>query len=183
MAGLDVTALLLTRGDAHYGEAVTQRDHALQCAALASRAGADDELVLAALLHDLAHLALPEGRDAPERHHGHEGATIVRPFVPARVAWLIEHHVVAKRYLCAVDPSYAARLSAASVDSLRAQGGPLGKTELTALEAHPWFEDALRLRRWDEEAKDRDARVAPLASWVLLLEQYFGPQTTSLTRP
>ena len=87
MAGLDVTALLLTRGDAHYGEAVTQRDHALQCAALASRDGADDELVLAALLHDLAHLALPDGRDAPERHHGHEGATIVRPFVPARVAW------------------------------------------------------------------------------------------------
>ena len=152
MAGLDVTALLLTRGDAHYGEAVTQRDHALQCAALASRAGADDELVLAA-------------------------------FVPARVAWLIEHHVVAKRYLCAVDPSYAARLSAASVDSLRAQGGPLGKTELTALEAHPWFEDALRLRRWDEEAKDRDARVAPLASWVPLLEQYFGPQTIRFTRP
>jgi len=183
MAGLDVTKLLETRGDAHYGEAVTQRDHALQCAALASAAVADGELVLAALLHDLAHLVTPEGRDAPHHHHGHAGGTLVRPFAPARVAWVLEHHVAAKRYLCAVDPVYFERLSPASVHSLRAQGGPLGTEELTALEAHPWFGDALRLRRWDEEAKDPEARVPPLAAWVPLLEKYFGPQTTCLTRP
>src|SRR5262249_3639101 len=106
MPGLDVTALFEARGDAHYGEAVTQRDHALQCATLASRAGSDDELILAALLHDLAHLVTPEGRDTVERHHGHIGAALVRPFVPPRVAWIIEHHVAAKRYLCAVDPHY-----------------------------------------------------------------------------
>ncbi|OLB98418.1 MAG: hypothetical protein AUH30_07760 [Candidatus Rokubacteria bacterium 13_1_40CM_68_15] len=179
MAGLDVTALLGTRGDAHYGEAVTQRDHALQCATLASRAGADDELVLAALLHDLAHLVTPEGRDTAQRHHGHEGAALVRPFVPARVAWIIEHHVAAKRYLCAVDPVYFARLSPASVQSLRAQGGPLAAEEQTALAAHPWFADALRVRRWDEEAKDPEAKVRALAAWVPLLEKYFGPQTVS----
>ena len=101
MPGLDVTALFQARGDAHYGEAVTQRDHALQCATLASRAGSDDELTLAALLHDLAHLVTPEGRDTVDRHHGHIGAALVRPFVPLRVAWIIEHHVAAKRYLCA----------------------------------------------------------------------------------
>lgn len=177
MAGLDVTALLLTRGDAHYGEAVTQRDHALQCAVLASRARADDELVLAALLHDLAHLVAPEGRDTPHRHHGHEGAALVRPFVPERVAWVIEHHVAAKRYLCAVDPGYFERLSSASVHSLRAQGGPLGADEQAALTAHPWFADALHVRRWDEEAKQPELKVLPLVAWVPLLERYFGPQT------
>src|SRR5207247_2039172 len=39
MAGLDVTALFEARGDGHYGEAVTQRDHALQCAGRATLAG------------------------------------------------------------------------------------------------------------------------------------------------
>ena len=179
MARLDVTALLEARGDAHYGETVTQRDHALQCAALASAAGAADELVLAALLHDLAHLVMPEGRDMSHRHHGHEGAALVRAFVPAHVAWVIEHHVAAKRYLCAVDPGYFERLSPASVHSLRSQGGPLSAEEQTALVAHPWFNDALDLRRWDEDAKNPEAKVPPLAAWVPLLEKYFGPQTVS----
>ena len=179
MPGLDVTALFEARGAAHYGEAVTQRDHALQCATLASRAGSDDELILAALLHDLAHLVTPEGRDTVERHHGHIGAALVRPFVPPRVAWIIEHHVAAKRYLCAVDPVYFERLSPASVHSLAVQGGPLGNEERTALAAHPWFADALSVRRWDEEAKDPDAQTAPLTTWVPWLEKYFGPQTMS----
>jgi len=178
MAGLDVTALFEARGDGHYGEAVTQRDHALQCAALASRAGGDDdELVLAALLHDLAHLAVPEGRETAERHHGHHGAALVAPFVPARVAWIIEHHVAAKRYLCAVDPVYLERLSPASVHSLAVQGGPLRREEAMAVAAHPWFADALNVRRWDEEAKDPQAKTPPLSAWVPLLERYFGPQT------
>jgi len=177
MAGLDVTALFEARGDGHYGEAVTQRDHALQCAALASRAGGDDELVLAALLHDLAHLAVPEGRETAERHHGHHGAALVAPFVPARVAWIIEHHVAAKRYLCAVDPIYLERLSPASVHSLAVQGGPLHREDAMALAAHPWFADALNVRRWDDEAKDPQAKTPPLSAWVPLLERYFGPQT------
>ena len=177
MAGLDVTALFEARGDGHYGEAVTQRDHALQCAALASRAGGDDELVLAALLHDLAHLAVPEGRETAERHHGHHGAALVAPFVPARVAWIIEHHVAAKRYLCAVDPVYMERLSPASVHSLAVQGGPLHREDAVAVATHPWFADALNVRRWDEEAKDPQAKTPPLSAWVPLLERYFGPQT------
>jgi len=179
MAGLDVTALFEARGDAHYGEAVTQRDHALQCATLASRAGGDDELVLAALLHDLAHLVTPEGLDTVDRHHGHVGAALVRAFVSPRVAWIIEHHVAAKRYLCAVDPIYFDRLSSASVHSLAVQGGPLSREERATLAAHPWFADALNVRRWDEEAKDPQAHMAPLTAWVPLLEKYFGPQTVS----
>ena len=58
-------------------------------------------------------------------------------------------------------------------------GGPLAAEEQTALAAHPWFADALRVRRWDEEAKDPQAKVQSLAAWVPLLEKYFGPQTVS----
>ena len=53
----DIESLLQTRGHAQYsGEPVSQLQHALQTAALAEGEGADDELVTAALLHDLGHL-------------------------------------------------------------------------------------------------------------------------------
>ena len=42
--------------DPYFGEPVTQLEHALQCAGLAERAGADNETVIAAFLHDIGHL-------------------------------------------------------------------------------------------------------------------------------
>jgi gamma-butyrobetaine dioxygenase len=145
---VDVVGLFAAGGGARYGESVTQLEHALQCAALARQARADDEVVLAALLHDVGHLAArtPEG---PAGHHGHQGAGLLQPCVPPRVAWLIEHHVVAKRYLCTVDPRDAERLSPASV----------------------------RIRRWDDAAKIAGAVCPPLAAYRPLIERWLGPQS------
>ena len=142
---VDVVALFATRGAERYDEAVTQLEHALQCAALARRERADDEVVMAALLHDIGHL-VRRTPDGPDGHHGHQGAELLQPWVPARVAWLIEHHVVAKRYLCSVNPGYTERLSAASVRSLAAQGAVLDLEQRLALETQPWFGDAVRIR-------------------------------------
>lgn len=47
-----------TLGDKSYGETITQREHALQCVALARRAGASDALMVAALFHDVGHLVV-----------------------------------------------------------------------------------------------------------------------------
>jgi len=93
------------------------------------------------------------------------------------VAWVIEHHIVAKRYLCAVERGYADQLSPASARSLVAQGGALPETERGRLEAHPWFADAVRARRWDDLAKVPGAVTAPLGAYRSLLERYFGPQS------
>ena len=63
-----IIKLFEERGDSQYGgEAVTQRQHALQCAALAVKALASPAMVTAALLHDIGHLvhALPD--DAPDQ--------------------------------------------------------------------------------------------------------------------
>jgi gamma-butyrobetaine dioxygenase len=62
-------------------------------------------------------------------------------------------HVAAKRYLCAVEPGYLAALSPASVHSLGLQGGPMTDAEARAFESNPYYRDAVRLRRWDDEAK------------------------------
>jgi predicted HD phosphohydrolase len=173
--GLDLVGLFAGSGQREYGESVSQLAHALQCAALALHDRADDEVVVAALLHDVGHLVDGE-QEGPGHHHGTGGADLVRAFVPLRVAWLIEHHVIAKRYLCTVDPRYVEQLSPASRRSYGVQGARLRPDEQLALETRPWFADALRLRRWDDAAKVPGAVSAPLIAYAPLLERYFGPQ-------
>ncbi|MHA3024481.1 HD domain-containing protein [Mycobacterium sp. BMJ-28] len=130
-------------------ESVDELDHALQSAARARDDGADDELVLAAALHDLAHSPLIDGGPDHERV-AHDWLT---PRFGARVGWLAGAHVAAKRYLAATDPAYAPSL--VSARSLEVQGGPGVDA---ALVRHPWWPDAVRLRRYDDAAKDPDGR-------------------------
>ena len=55
----NITQLLTSKGQQQYGgEAVSQLQHALQCATLAQENGATDELIAACLLHDIGHLFL-----------------------------------------------------------------------------------------------------------------------------
>lgn len=154
MKAADLVALIDSMAVLPYGgEAVDQRAHSLQCAEHARAAGADSELVAACALHDV-------GRCPPVRRmhrgvpHEHAGALFLGEVCGPRVAWLVGAHVDAKRYLVGDDPSYATRLSRASVRSLRVQGGPMGAAACEAFAAHPWHHDALRLRQWDEASKD-----------------------------
>jgi gamma-butyrobetaine dioxygenase len=170
------------------GEAVSELEHALQCAALAEAAGADEDLVLAALLHDVGRYAVPRdrlsdaleedehaGRGAgpPRRGHHEVGADLIAPWVPARVAWCVRMHADAKRYLCATEPGYCDRLSPASRRTLVVQGGVMTASEVAAARGHPWLADALALRRWDDAAKVPGAATRPLSWWAPRLRTYF----------
>src|SRR5262245_55418645 len=127
---------------------VDELDHALQSAAHALADGADDELVLAAALHDLAHS--PLFGHVASQHHDRVARDWLTPRFGERVGWLAGAHVAAKRYLAATDPAYEATLSDVSVDSLHHQGGAHVDP---AFVRHPWWPDALRLRRYDDAAK------------------------------
>jgi predicted HD phosphohydrolase len=116
-----------------------------------------DALVVAALLHDVGHLLDGQDEDLADRgvdgRHEEAGcAWLSRHFGP-EVTEPIRLHVAAKRYLCAVDRSYLSGLSRASRLSLELQGGPMTSAEVAAFEGHPFFRDAVRLRRWDDTAK------------------------------
>jgi [1-hydroxy-2-(trimethylamino)ethyl]phosphonate dioxygenase len=142
---------------AYYGEDVSQTEHALQTACLAVHSGADDELVVAALLHDIGHLlrGLPENvaeHGIDDAHEEVGAAWLGRHFGPA-VSAPVKLHVPAKRYLCTVDTEYQASLSAASQLSLRLQGGPMTPSEVRLFEQNPYFAAAVALRRWDDNAK------------------------------
>lgn len=136
-------------------EAVDEWDHALQAAACAVADHADDELVLAAALHDIGHSPLLGGPGVND-HSGLARDWLTPRFGP-RVGWLAGAHVAAKQHLAAVDRSYAAALTATSTVSLAEQGGPRLDP---AFAAHPWCPDALRLRRYDDAAKDPEAEGA-----------------------
>ncbi|MGK2948110.1 MAG: phosphohydrolase [Acidimicrobiales bacterium] len=170
----EVEALFERHGADRYDEALSQLAHAEQTAALAVAAGASDALVVASLLHDVGHLlelAADGARDrsADLRHEARGSAWLASLFPPAVTA-SIALHVRAKRYRCAVDPSYLQVLSAGSVASLERQGGPMDPGEVTAFEANPGWEDAVALRGWDDAAKVLDLQVAPFASYRPLLE-------------
>ena len=80
-------------------------------------------------------------------------------------------HVAAKRYLCATDPDYAARLSAASAHSLQLQGGAMNAAEVLAFESNPFFREAVRVRRWDEAGKVAGMRTRSFADYMPLLQR------------
>ena len=157
------------------GEAVTQLQHALQCAALAQADGASASLTVAALLHDIGHLADSEG-DAVRPHGALAAALLGNLFAPA-VTEPIRMHIDAKRYLCAVDVLYWATLSDASKQSLAWQGGPFTKAEAQAFRQQPYADDAIRLRRWDDAAKVAGYPTPALAAYVPLLEAVAIRQT------
>jgi gamma-butyrobetaine dioxygenase len=160
----EVIDLLERHGAEEYDEEIFQLAHAEQTAALAR-----------ALLHDVGHLLEladrqgPRDRTTDQRHEARGSAWLAGLFPPAVTA-PVALHVRAKRYLCAVDPAYFDVLSAGSVASLERQGGPMDAAEVAAFEANPGWEDAVALRRWDDEAKVPDLEVPPARSYRSLLE-------------
>lgn len=150
------------------GEPVDQLEHALQSAALARARSADPEFTVAALLHDIARAPAVAGvpYDGPFEHHGEMGARWLEPRVGARVAWLAEQHVAAKRYLVATDPGYRARLTPVSARTLAGQGGPMTEREVAAFRSHPDWRLTLALRQIDDRGKVPGAVVPPLSDYV-----------------
>lgn len=169
----ELTDLFTRLGDLHYGEDVTQMEHAVQTAHHAKLDGAPPELVAAALLHDVGHMMQKTGEDAADRgidtRHEHISAGyLARAFSP-EVTEPIRLHVAAKRYRVAVDPAYLERLSRASLQSLALQGGPMSPAEVEAFLADPASATALRLREYDEAGKAPEAEVARFETYEPLL--------------
>ena len=173
----DVVDLYERWGRENYDEGLSQLEHALQTAALAQSEDASDELVVAALLHDIGHLldlAAAEGHWVPSEidlAHESVGARHLAGIFPPTVTGPIALHVRAKRYRAATDPAYAATLSDGSTRSLEVQGGPMTPDEVAAFEANPSFESAVALRRWDDGGKIDGLGVPRLEAYRELMER------------
>ncbi len=173
----DVTQLLTVEGENQYGgEAVSQLQHALQCASLAEQAGETPYTITAALLHDIGHLLAKTGRiDASAANengddlHQYVALPFLRGLFPSAVLEPIRLHVDAKRYLCATDQSYWNTLSTASKHSLIVQGGVYTPPQAAEFEAQSFSHEAVRLRRYDDLAKLPEAVTPPLPHFLNIM--------------
>ena len=177
----------------YIGEPISQLQHSLQCGQLAATAQppVDEATQVAALLHDIGQFA-PAGdlrsliRAAAVENLGGAAASqsvgrvghetlgaqyLLQLGFPEKVARLVESHVAAKRYLCAVDAEYHGLLSDASKKSLQYQGGPMSAKEVADFDAGVWCREMCQLRKWDDEAKVEDLDVPGLESWRAAIER------------
>jgi phosphonate degradation associated HDIG domain protein len=172
----DIRVLFDRHGNIAYsGEPVTQLEHALQSGALAEAERASDELVAAAFLHDLGHLLNLQGETPTERGvddlHQYFALPFLRPVLSDAVLEPIRLHVDAKRCLCAIDSAYFGQLSADSVRSLQLQGGIFTEEEAQAFMRKPYAEDAMRLRRWDDRAKEENRSTPGIDHYLAVVER------------
>ena len=167
----DIEQLFAQRGGEQYsGEPVTQLEHALQSALLAEEEGSSDELITAALLHDLGHLLHDLGETPTMRGvddlHQFRALPFLRGLFSDGVIDAIKLHVDAKRYLCATVPSYYAQLSADSKRSLELQGGIFNESQAAIFIKQPVAGDAVKLRVWDDLAKADGLETPSLAHYL-----------------
>ena len=167
--------LFARRGaEAYMGEPVTMAQHMEQSAACAIADGASDELVVAALLHDVGHFVgdfpLESLENGIDNLHEEIGAQFLATYFPPAVTEPIRLHVPAKRYLCAVDEAYQQRLSAASVNSLMVQGGPMSEAEIEQFEANSYHRDAVQVRLYDDDGKVAGLDIRPITDYRDRLE-------------
>jgi 2-amino-1-hydroxyethylphosphonate dioxygenase (glycine-forming) len=156
----EIMGLYKSYGGAEYaGEKVSQLEHMVQAAQLAEAQGFDEEVILAAFLHDVGHISeAAKGDNEMDgfgiKDHEELGAEFLRgKGFSKKIVRLVESHVEAKRYLTIKDPAYYAQLSEASKKTLEYQGGPMSEEEAAAFEQYPLFDLIIRMRKWDEEAK------------------------------
>lgn len=165
----EIFTLYKVFGRADYiGEPVSQIEHMSQAAKLAIDEGYDDEVVLAAFFHDIGHICvMGEGENNMDgfgtKSHEKIGADYLRQKgFSERIARLVENHVQAKRYLTFLSTDYYDKLSEASKQTLEFQGGKMTLEEANNFEKDPLFDVSIRMRHWDEQAKEMNKPLIDL---------------------
>lgn len=150
--------MFTSKGQLHYGENVTQQEHAIQCWSRSWESKSDPEMRVAAFLHDIGHLYYDELHvDGQDMQHEKLASRLLAEWgFSDKVVRLVDSHVWAKRFLVTNEPYYINRLSTASLSSLMKQGGLMSEDESDYHRGLPYFLDCLQLRRWDDEGKRLD---------------------------
>lgn len=161
--------------DEYIGEPVTKYEHMVQSAMIAEELGLSDEIIVGALLHDIGHVCVELTNENNMNGFGikdHDllGAELLRNYgFSDRVIAVVENHVLAKRYLCAKYSVYLDKLSDASKETLKLQGGPMNEDEMNTFEMHPFFNEIIEVRKIDELAKDEFVQCIPVEKYKNLI--------------
>ncbi len=139
------------------GYKVDRLEHSLQSASRAYRDGADNELVVAALLHDIGDLLAPH-------NHSEVAAAVLRPYVTERTYWVVRHHGLFQTYYYAHHTGGDRNARDRYVD-------------------HPWYQDAVDFcHRWDQSSFDPEYESLPLEFFEPMVRQMFDREPFSAGR-
>jgi predicted HD phosphohydrolase len=144
-----IIASLRRLDDGLAGYQVSRYEHSLQSATRAEADGADIEMIVAALIHDVGDELAPE-------NHSQLAAAIIRPYVRAEVTWVVNMHVIFQQlaygHHVGIDPN--------ARDAYR---------------DHPWFDScATFCERWDQASFDPTYPTKPLEHFEPMLREVFS---------
>jgi len=156
----------------YIGEKITITEHMIQTAMLAEKNNCSSSLICSSLLHDYGHFILenPDDLVNKEKDGKHEdvGYKFLKKYFVKDVVEPIKYHVKAKRYL-ARDKKYYQILSKASKISLKLQGGIMDKKEANEFKNNEFFENSIKLRKFDEGAKKTLPKIKSIKEYKNLL--------------
>ncbi len=156
----------------YIGEKVTMTEHMIQSAMLAEKNKSSSSLICASLLHDYGHFILdnPDKLVNQKEDGKHEDVAYryLKKYFKKNVVEPIRIHVKAKRYL-ARNQKYYRILSQASKVSLHLQGGVMNEEESEKFEKEKFFDDAIKLRKFDEAAKKIGIKMKNINNYKSLL--------------
>ena len=156
----------------YIGEKVTIAEHMIQTAMLAEKTNCSSSLICSSLLHDYGHFILKNPDDLVNKNkdgkHEDVGCKFLKKYFIKDVVEPIKYHVKAKRYLVR-DVKYYQVLSEASKVSLKLQGGIMDNKEAKEFEGNEFFEDSIKLRKFDEGAKKTDLKIKSISEYKNLL--------------
>ena len=130
------------------GYPLSRLGHSLQTASRAMRAGADDELIVAALIHDI-------GDELAPYNHAEIAAGIIRPYVRPEVTWIVEQHGLFQNYYY-----------------VHFRGGDRNARDRFL--DHPWYDACKNFcANWDQCSFDPLYPSEPLAAFEPLVHKIF----------
>ena len=168
----EIISNYLNNKSLYIGEKVTMSEHMIQTAMLAEKTNCSSNLVCSSLLHDYGHFILenPDDLVAKDKDGRHEdvGYEFLEKYFLEDVLGPIKYHVKAKKYLVR-EKKYYELLSEASKASLKLQGGIMSNEEAKKFETNKFFENSIKLRKFDEIAKESGLKIKSINEYKNLL--------------
>ena len=131
------------------GYQITRLEHSLQTATRALNDKASDEMIVAALLHDI-------GDELAPLNHSEYAAAVLKPYVSEKTRWIVEKHGEFQMYY------YAHHL-----------GGNRNQRE--KYKGHKYYQDTINFcENWDQKSFDPNFKSLPLKEFEPLVKKIFS---------
>jgi [1-hydroxy-2-(trimethylamino)ethyl]phosphonate dioxygenase len=168
----EITSNFLRNTSLYIGEKITMSEHMIQTAMIAEEKNSSSNLICSSLLHDYGHFILENPnnlvKQSKDGKHEDIGYEFLKNYFSKDVLGPIKYHVKAKRYL-AREEKYYNLLSKASKVSLKIQGGAMSNEESKKFEISEFFENSIKLRKFDEMAKKSGLKIKSINDYKNIL--------------